>query len=99
MAAWSQTSGAGRVPTSRSYARLLSESQVSRSRAPNARAARYDRTRVRIVVGSATELPLPTAKYDLVLCSEVIEHFPNRQSVLPEVLRVAKPGSTSLSQH
>ena len=61
---------------------------------PKARAVqeRYGRDRVRIVVGSATEIPLSDARYDLVLCSEVIEHFPNPQHVLAEVFRITKPG-------
>src|SRR6266480_6531621 len=61
---------------------------------PKARAVqeRYGRARVRIVVGSATEIPLSDARYDLVLCSEVIEHFPNPQHVLAEVFRITKPG-------
>ncbi len=45
-----------------------------------------------MIVGSATEIPIATSTCHLVLCSEVIEHFPNPDDVLTELLRITAPG-------
>ncbi len=42
----------------------------------------------------ALTLPFPDGCFDLVLCSEVLEHIPDYQSALDEVYRVLKPGGT-----
>jgi len=44
-----------------------------------------------VLVGSATEIPLRASSCHVVLCSEVIEHFPNPDEVLAELLRVTAP--------
>lgn len=35
---------------------------------------------------------LPSASFDLILCSEVIEHIPDHRSALAEMHRILKPG-------
>jgi len=39
-----------------------------------------------------TEIPVPDATYDLVLCTQVMEHVPDPVAVLREFHRVLKPG-------
>jgi len=39
-----------------------------------------------------TEIPVPDASYDLVLCTQVLEHVPDPMAVLREFHRVLKPG-------
>jgi SAM-dependent methyltransferase len=45
-------------------------------------------------VGSATELPLPDASFDAVLCLEMLEHLRagDRETALGEMVRVLRPG-------
>lgn len=43
-------------------------------------------------VGSATDIPLPDGKFDLVLHCEVLEHIQEDQKALSEISRVTKPG-------
>jgi ubiquinone/menaquinone biosynthesis C-methylase UbiE len=44
------------------------------------------------VVGDLYESPLPAGAYDLVLCVETLEHVPDPQAALRELLRVCRPG-------
>ncbi len=39
-----------------------------------------------------TRLPFPDACFDLVICSEVLEHIPDHDRALKEITRVLKPG-------
>ena len=39
-----------------------------------------------------TRIPVPDAHYDLVLCTQVMEHVPDPEAVLREFHRVLKPG-------
>jgi ubiquinone/menaquinone biosynthesis C-methylase UbiE len=39
-----------------------------------------------------TELPFPDECFDLVICSEVLEHIPNQTGAVSEIVRVLKPG-------
>jgi len=48
----------------------------------------------RLVQASVFALPFPTAAFDIVICSEVIEHVPDRPEVLAELTRVLRPGGT-----
>jgi SAM-dependent methyltransferase len=42
--------------------------------------------------GSATELPLPDAAFDAVLCQQGLQFFPDRPAALREMRRVLVPG-------
>ncbi len=39
-----------------------------------------------------TQLPFADASFDVVLCSEVMEHIPHEEAAAKELLRVLKPG-------
>lgn len=52
--------------------------------------------RVHPILGSLTKLPFNDARYELVVCSEVIEHIPDDASALNEIARVTKSGGTLL---
>lgn len=39
-----------------------------------------------------TQLPFADATFDLVICSEVLEHIPNHRKAMIEIVRVLKPG-------
>jgi SAM-dependent methyltransferase len=43
-------------------------------------------------VCDATEIPVPDASYDVVLCTEVLEHVPEPVRVVKEIARILKPG-------
>ncbi len=63
-----------------------SKARVAMRRVPSEKGA--------MLVGSATHIPVAAATCDLVLCSEVIEHFPDPDQVLAELVRIAKPGGS-----
>jgi len=44
-------------------------------------------------VADITRLPFEDNFFDLVICSEVLEHIPDEISALKEIIRVAKPGN------
>ena len=54
--------------------------------------ANYGRSNIDFRVGSALELPVPSASVDLVVSFETIEHFYDHDTFLKEVKRVLKPG-------
>ena len=39
-----------------------------------------------------TRMPFPDACFDLVVCSEVLEHIPDHEKAIREIIRVLKPG-------
>lgn len=45
-----------------------------------------------LLVGDALRLPFPSATFDAVICSEVLEHIPDWRAALTEIERVLKPG-------
>ena len=45
-----------------------------------------------LVRGSGLVLPFADHTFDVVICSEVLEHIPDYESVLGEIRRVLKPG-------
>jgi len=45
-------------------------------------------------VSDITCLPFEDASFDLVICSEVLEHIPDEKTAVGEIIRVLKPGST-----
>jgi SAM-dependent methyltransferase len=46
------------------------------------------------VVGDARRLPVRDAAFDVVLCTEMLEHVPEPQQAIDEMWRVLKPGGT-----
>jgi SAM-dependent methyltransferase len=44
------------------------------------------------VVGRGEQLPLAGARFDLVICSQVLEYIPEPAAVIAEIYRVLKPG-------
>lgn len=52
----------------------------------------HDRGWPRVILGSATDLPVPDASFDLVTALGVIEHVPDDERMLRELHRVTKPG-------
>lgn len=55
---------------------------------------KYPPERVFLVQGDITSLPFKSNSFDLVLCSEVLEHIPNWKPVLLELKRVLKSGGS-----
>lgn len=47
---------------------------------------------VELSQGSADQLPFPDGTFDVVLCTEVLEHTPDPAAVVKELVRVAGPG-------
>jgi SAM-dependent methyltransferase len=45
---------------------------------------------------SASSLPVPNASFDVVMCSEVLEHLENDDAVVAEIARVLKPQAMAL---
>ena len=56
------------------------------------RAAERGEAKVEFSVGSATELPFAANEFDVVLVPELLEHLPDWQPCVAEVIRVLKPG-------
>ena len=48
----------------------------------------------RLVQGDIFALPFPNAAFGAVICSEVIEHIPDRPSAFMELTRILRPGGT-----
>lgn len=48
------------------------------------------------VIADAAQLPVATAMFDGVLCTEVIEHVPDERALAAELARVARPGAQLL---
>lgn len=45
-----------------------------------------------VMVSDVTRLPFKDASFDLVICSEVLEHIPEHTKAIAEIVRVLKPG-------
>lgn len=50
----------------------------------------------RFINGDIRQMEVPDNSQDLVVCSEVLEHVPNFETVLEECYRILKPGSVML---
>lgn len=59
-----------------------------------AESLQYDN--VRFLQGSADKLDFQDSGFDIVLCSDVIEHLPDPEQCLREIKRVLKPGGTMI---
>lgn len=44
------------------------------------------------IVSDIAHMPIEDNSFDVVLCSEVLEHLPNPESAISELIRVLKPG-------
>lgn len=44
------------------------------------------------IVSDITDMPIPSASFDVVLCTEVLEHVPNPVKAVNEMDRVLRPG-------
>ena len=44
------------------------------------------------IISDITDIPVPDESFDAVLCSEVLEHLPNPNAALHELVRVTKRG-------
>lgn len=67
--------------------------------APNAlgvvrRTAAIAGVRMERVRGDALALPFPSGSFDLVLSGGLLEHFPEPEAVLAEMVRILRPGGT-----
>ncbi|MBN1191348.1 MAG: methyltransferase domain-containing protein [Dehalococcoidales bacterium] len=58
------------------------------------RARLHTDNNVTFVPGDAENLPLPSASYDIVICTEVLEHLIYPERALGEISRVLKPGAS-----
>ena len=47
-------------------------------------------------VSDILDIPVPDNSYDIILCTEVIEHVPDPIAVIKEISRILKPGGTLL---
>jgi ubiquinone/menaquinone biosynthesis C-methylase UbiE len=47
-------------------------------------------------VSDILNIPVPDMSYDVILCTEVIEHVPDPISAIKEISRILKPGGTLL---
>jgi SAM-dependent methyltransferase len=74
--------------------RRLAEAMPLRSAACDFHVERFDGAEVPIAQVDLEREPLPYADgaFDLVTCSEVVEHLENYRALLREAYRVAKPG-------
>jgi ubiquinone/menaquinone biosynthesis C-methylase UbiE len=55
----------------------------------------WDNTKIDIL-SDITDIPVQNESFDVVLCSEVLEHVPDALSAIRELSRVLKPGGTLL---
>ena len=48
--------------------------------------------KAQVVVGDALALPYPDGEFDCVIASEILEHIPDDDAAIAELIRVLKPG-------
>lgn len=46
-----------------------------------------------IVNADARQIPLQSSSFDIIICSEVLEHIPHAEKAVSEIMRIAKPGA------
>jgi SAM-dependent methyltransferase len=47
-------------------------------------------------VSDITEIPVPNASFDVILCTEVLEHVPEPIQAVAEISRILKPGGRAI---
>jgi SAM-dependent methyltransferase len=72
------------------YATYLSDTDVTAL--DISAAALKNSPRARTVVGSADALPFDDRSFDVVVCSQVLEHVPDWSTAISEMVRVLRPG-------
>lgn len=72
-------------------ARSTTGVDISGEAIEHARAAYRDSRNLEFQVGSATQLPLENASFDVVVSFETIEHLEGQQQMLAEIRRVLRP--------
>jgi SAM-dependent methyltransferase len=86
--------GAGTAPYRKLFARCRYEtqdfSQYQGYRGPEGEYAALD------YVSDITNIPVPDASFDVILCTEVLEHVPRPIDALKEMVRITKPGGRLL---
>lgn len=50
--------------------------------------------KAQVVVGDALALPYPDGTFDAVIASEILEHIPDDDAAIAELIRVLRPGGT-----
>lgn len=61
--------------------------EVSATAVENARQKGFD-----VFLGDLTNAQYPEAHFDVVTCSEIVEHVPDPQAMLDEIARILRPG-------
>jgi ubiquinone/menaquinone biosynthesis C-methylase UbiE len=51
---------------------------------------------INFLVGSAEALPFPVHQFDIILCSDVVEHLPYPEKCFAEMFSVLKPGGIAI---
>ena len=82
--------GADVVAVDRSAAELESVEALFRAMAASGEAP--SGSLARAVRGDLLSLPFPTASFDVVIASEVLEHIPDDEQAIAEIARVVRPG-------
>jgi SAM-dependent methyltransferase len=77
--------GAGDAP----YRRFFVHTRYESTDFYRVEGAPYDRV---TYICDLSAIPISSQRYDLIFCSQVLEHVPEPQSVLNELFRVLKPG-------
>jgi len=54
--------------------------------------AQAEKLNIKQVLGDITKIEFPSESFDVIVCSEVIEHLPNFKAVLAEACRLLKKG-------
>jgi len=58
--------------------------------------ARQEHVNVEFLQGNASEIPLPDATFDFIVCSAAFKNFKEPLKALNEMFRVLRPGATAL---
>jgi ubiquinone/menaquinone biosynthesis C-methylase UbiE len=67
---------------------------TAKSRMQDCAEFRHPESQFLISQANGLALPFADASFDHVICSEVLEHIPNWEGVLAEIMRVLKPAGT-----